>query len=299
LLKKISMSENGETPRVKQPMVWGTRRGITDPEAIPGKDLERTKAMNTDAATHLSGMLPTEQDPRWQSVVNRDPAADGQFFYSVRTSGVYCFPSCAARLAKPENVQFHPTREAAEQAGFRPCKRCKPNLGGGARQQAAEAIRFAIAESVLGLALVAESSLGLCAVLLGDDAEALRNELQARFPAATLTEGDASLAAPVVAALASPQRPLETPLDLRGTQFQQQVWQALCKIPVGTTVSYTEIAQQIGVPKGVRAVAQACAANPVAVLVPCHRVVKSDGQLSGYRWGVARKQALLEQERAV
>jgi AraC family transcriptional regulator of adaptative response/methylated-DNA-[protein]-cysteine methyltransferase len=276
-------------------MVWGQGEGLQIPQPI----LERKLTMNIDAATLPSGTLPTEQDPRWQSVVNRDPAADGQFFYSVRTSGVYCFPSCAARLAKPENVRFHPTREAAEQAGFRPCKRCKPNLGGGARQQASETLRFTIANSPLGLALVAESDRGLCALFLGDDRETLRRDLQARFSAATLTEGDASLAAPVLAALASPQRTVKTPLDLRGTQFQQQVWQALCKIPVGTTVSYTEIAQQIGVPKGVRAVAQACAANPVAVLVPCHRVVKSDGQLSGYRWGVARKQALLEQERAV
>jgi AraC family transcriptional regulator, regulatory protein of adaptative response / methylated-DNA-[protein]-cysteine methyltransferase len=245
--------------------------------------------------------LPTEQDPRWQAVVARDPAADGTFYYSVETTGVYCFPSCGARLAHPKNVRFHVTREDAERAGFRPCKRCKPDQGGGKRQRAAGEIQFAIKESSLGLILVAQSAQGVCAVLLGEDEGALRRDLQDRFPAARLMDGDArlaALAAEVVEFVESPSRGLDVPLDLRGTAFQRAVWQALREIPVGTTTSYTDIANKLGRPKAVRAVAQACAANALAVVIPCHRVVKSDGTLSGYRWGVERKRTLLEREAA-
>jgi AraC family transcriptional regulator of adaptative response/methylated-DNA-[protein]-cysteine methyltransferase len=335
--------------------------------------------------------------------VSRSTAADGTFFYSVRTTGVYCRPSCAARAARPENVQFHSTREDAERAGFRPCKRCKPDqpsiteqhaamvidacrlieaspaaptlerlatragvspfyfhrvfrsltgvtprkyaaahrgervrrelvqsgsvtaaiyqsgynsngrfygeseevLGmtptsyraGGARAE----IRFAVGECSLGSILVAQSERGVCAILLGDDPEALVRDLENRFPKATLIGGDAEfekLVAQVIGFVEAPRLGLNLPLDVRGTAFQQRVWHALRAIPPGTSASYTEIAKRIGSPKSVRAVAQACAANSLAVAIPCHRVVRTDGGLSGYRWGVERKRALLEREAA-
>ncbi|HWN20009.1 MAG TPA: bifunctional DNA-binding transcriptional regulator/O6-methylguanine-DNA methyltransferase Ada [Gemmatimonadales bacterium] len=343
----------------------------------------------------------TESDPRWASVVARSTAADGNFFYSVKTTGVYCRPSCAARKARPENVSFHPTREDAESAGFRPCKRCKPDQpslgeqhaamvteacrlieaapsaptleelaaragvsgfhlhrvfkgitgltpkayaaahrGERVRQELGRAgsvtaaiyqsgynsngrfydesqqvlgmtptiyraggvnadIRFAVGECSLGSILVARSEIGVCAILLGDDPDTLARNLQDRFPQATLIGGDADferLVAQVVGFVEAPGLGLDLPLDVQGTAFQRRVWQALQEIPAGSTVSYTEIAGRIGSPKAVRAVAQACAANPLAVAIPCHRVVRNDGALSGYRWGVERKRALLERE---
>ena len=343
----------------------------------------------------------TETDPRWGSVLARDAKADGTFYYSVKTTGVYCRPSCAARTARPENVQFHATREDAERAGFRPCKRCKPEQASLAERNAvkiAEACRliegsdevpkldelaksagmsayhfhrvfktitgltpkeyavgdrggrmrsklkasgtvteaiyeagynsngrfyersdellgmtpsnyrrggalaeihFAVGECSLGSILVAKSERGVCAIFLGDDPEALAQELQDRFPRANLIGGDKEfeqLVAKVVGFVEAPAIGLDLPLDLRGTAFQQRVWQALQQIPSGSTASYTEIANRIGLPKSARAVAQACGANPVAVAIPCHRVVRHDGEISGYRWGVERKQALLERE---
>ncbi len=345
-----------------------------------------------------------EQDPRWRAVIARNRAFDGKFYYSVRTTGVYCRPSCAARLAKPENVAFHPTCADAERAGFRPCKRCKPAQAGLREQQAATVaeicrtieaadeppslaalarraglspyhfhrvfkavtgvtpkayasahrakrirdeltrpdttvtaaiydagfnsngrfcatsndvlgmkptdyragganaeICFAIGECSLGSILVARSERGVCAILLGDDPDALARELQDRFPRARLIGGDAdfeSLVAKVVGFVGAPGLGLDLPLDLRGTAFQQRVWQALREIPAGKTASYADIAGRIGAPKAVRAVAQACAANAIAVAIPCHRVVRNDGALSGYRWGVERKSALLQREAA-
>jgi AraC family transcriptional regulator, regulatory protein of adaptative response / methylated-DNA-[protein]-cysteine methyltransferase len=346
----------------------------------------------------------TVNDPRWAAVVARDAAADGTFFYSVKTTGVYCRPSCAARLARPENVQFHNTCAEAERAGFRPCKRCKPNERPLVEQHAAKvaeicrliegadtvpglqelasqaglstyhfhrvfkavtgvtpkgyaaalraqrvrneldrsdtvtaaifdagynsnarfyeqsaallgmtpsdyraggtntAIRFAIGECSLGSILVAASELGICAILLGDDPDALARELQDKFPRAELIGGNREfeqIVARVVGFVEAPGLGLDLPLDVRGTAFQQRVWQALRKIPAGSTVSYADIAKRIGASSSVRAVAQACAANVLAVAIPCHRVVKNDGSLSGYRWGVERKRALLEQERGV
>jgi len=343
----------------------------------------------------------TENDPRWAAVVARDPAADGKFYYSVKTTGVYCRPSCPARPARPENVQFHATRAEAEQAGFRPCKRCKPDQPPLAEQHAAKVadicrfiekadmvpgleelarraglsvyhfhrvfkavtgltpkayaaaqraqhirnelkrsatvtdaifdagyssnsrfyeksdrllgmtpsryragganieIRFALGECSLGSILVASSDRGVCAISLGDDADALVRDLHDRFPKADLIGGDAGfeqLVSKVVGFVEAPALGLDLPLDIRGTAFQQRVWQALREIPAGSRVSYTDIARRIGAPKSVRAVAQACAANPVAVAIPCHRVVRTDGALSGYRWGVDRKRALLERE---
>ncbi len=242
---------------------------------------------------------PTERDPRWAAVVARDAAADGAFYYSVASTGVYCFPSCAARLANPGNVRFHETREEAEKAGFRPCKRCRPDAGGGTRQRAARPLDVAIGESSIGLVLVAESDAGLSAVLIGDDRESLRRELRERFPAAVITDGEHApslLAERVIAHVDAPARPLDVTLDLRGTEFQRRVWLALREIPAGTTASYTDIARRIGRPGAVRGVARACAANALAVVVPCHRVVRRNGELSGYRWGVHRKRTLLAKE---
>ncbi len=343
----------------------------------------------------------TVGDPRWTAVVARDAAADGTFFYSVKTTGVYCRPSCAARLARPENVSFHPNRADAERAGFRPCKRCKPDQPPLAEQHAvtvagvcrliesadpvpsleqlarhagmsswhflrvfkavagvtprayaaahrarrlrdqldqggtvtdaiydagyhsssrfyaqADAvlgmtpsryraggadtvIRFAIGECSLGAILVAASSRGVCAILLGDDPDALARDLQDRFPRADLIGADADferIVARVVATVEAPGLGLDLPLDVRGTAFQQRVWQALRDIPAGDTASYAQVAQRIGMPKAARAVAQACAANALAVAIPCHRVVRNDGNLSGYRWGVERKRTLLDRE---
>jgi len=353
------------------------------------------------SAKNIQLAAATERDPRWAAVVARSGAADGTFFYSVRTTGVYCRPSCAARLARPENVQFHTTREDAENAGFRPCKRCRPDRASLSEQHAAmvteacrliEAspsvptletlashagvstfhfhrlfkaitgltprgyaqahrgermrqelgrstsvtaaiyesgfnsngrfydqsqqvlgmtptiyraggasteIRFAIGECSLGSILVAKSDYGVCAILLGDDPDALARDLQDRFPRATLIGGDADfeeLVAQVVGFVEAPALGLDLPLDVRGTAFQQRVWQALREIPAGSTASYTDIAGRIGSPTAVRAVAQACAANPLAVAIPCHRVVRTDGGLSGYRWGVERKRVLLQRE---
>jgi AraC family transcriptional regulator of adaptative response/methylated-DNA-[protein]-cysteine methyltransferase len=340
-------------------------------------------------------------DPRWVAVSGRDPDADGRFFYSVRTTGVYCRPSCPSRPARPENVVFHATAADAEGAGFRACRRCKPDqlnlsaphtgvvaelcrfieaaeqpptLGELAQRAGMSAfhlhrvfksitgltpkayasahrarrlqrelkragtvtdaiygagynsagrfyeeanqvlgmtptryrsggadteIRFAIGQCSLGSILVARSTRGVCAIMMGDDPQELGRELQDRFPKARLIGGDAQFeqwVAQVVGLVEAPRLGLDLPLDVQGTAFQRRVWQALRKIPVGRTVSYSDIARRIGAPKSVRAVAQAIAANKLAVAIPCHRVVRSDGSLSGYRWGVERKRALIERE---
>ncbi|HJW23979.1 MAG TPA: bifunctional DNA-binding transcriptional regulator/O6-methylguanine-DNA methyltransferase Ada [Rhodocyclaceae bacterium] len=162
-------------------------------------------------------------------------------------------------------------------------------------------IRFAVGQCSLGAILVAQSPRGICAILLGDDPETLVRDLQDRFPAARLEGGDAGFeeqVARVVGFIEAPRLGLDLPLDIRGTAFQQRVWQALGRIPPGETASYGEIARRIGAPAAVRAVAAACAANPLAVAIPCHRVVRTDGSLSGYRWGVERKRILLEREAA-
>ncbi|AMO99056.1 methylated-DNA-[]-cysteine S-methyltransferase family protein [Collimonas arenae] len=160
-------------------------------------------------------------------------------------------------------------------------------------------IRFAIGECSLGAILVAQSERGVCAILLGEDPDKLAHDLQDKFPRASLIGGDRhfeQLVAQVVGFIEAPALGLDLPLDVRGTAFQERVWQALREIPIGSTASYAEIAARIGAPKAVRAVAQACGANSLAVAIPCHRVVRSDGALSGYRWGVERKRALLERE---
>jgi len=160
-------------------------------------------------------------------------------------------------------------------------------------------IRFALGECSLGSILVAQSQRGVCAILLGDDPEQLVRNFQDQFRQATLVGGDADFEqtiAKVVGFVEAPNLGLDLPLDMRGTAFQQRVWQALKDIPLGSTASYAQIAQRIGAPKSFRAVAQACGANTLAVAIPCHRVVRSDGGLSGYRWGVERKQRLLDRE---
>jgi AraC family transcriptional regulator, regulatory protein of adaptative response / methylated-DNA-[protein]-cysteine methyltransferase len=242
-------------------------------------------------ATQLARSLSTDDD-RWQAVQRRDAAADGTFYYSVRTTGVYCRPSCASRPARRENVAFHATCAAAEAAGFRPCKRCRPN-------EATAAIRFAIAECWLGAILVATSAKGICAILLGDDPAELRRDLENCFPQAQLVEADESLEQltdNVIDFVEAPEQARNLPLDPCGTDFQQRVWRALREIPPGATASYSEIAERIGAPKEAYAVGEACAANMIAVAIPCHRVVRKDGGLAGYRWGFKRKRALLKRE---
>ena len=356
-------------------------------------------------ATQIARVVPAfcGDDARWEAIVRRDRAADGAFYYAVRTTGVYCRPSCPARLARRENVEFHGTCEAAEQAGFRPCKRCRPHDAGLAAQHAvaveqacriiehAEAlpslealaaavsmsryhfhrvfksitgvtpkayavaqraqrvrdelsrsatvteaiygagfqsngrfyatssevlgmtpsqfrsgghgasVRFAVGQCSLGAILVAATDKGVCAILLGDDPDALVRDLQDRFPRAQLLGGDHDfehVVARVIGFVEAPALGLDLPLDVRGTAFQQRVWQALREIPAGATASYLDIARRIGAPKAVRAVAQACASNVIAVAIPCHRVVSRDGTLAGYRWGVERKRVLLDREAA-
>jgi AraC family transcriptional regulator of adaptative response/methylated-DNA-[protein]-cysteine methyltransferase len=236
-----------------------------------------------------------ERDPRWAALCARERAADGRFVYSVATTGVYCRPSCAARRPRPENVRFHASPDDAERAGFRACRRCHP------REEvvAPQAIRFAIGESTLGLVLVAESDAGLRAVLFGDDAGTLVHDLQSQLPDAALAVDSGGVQASldaVVDCIEAPHVSLDRPLDLQGTSFQTTVWRELRRIPPGTTVSYGEVARRLGVPGSARAIAAACATNALAVVVPCHRVVAADGGVSGYRWGVARKRALLQRE---
>jgi AraC family transcriptional regulator of adaptative response/methylated-DNA-[protein]-cysteine methyltransferase len=339
-------------------------------------------------------------DQRWNAVVRKDPAADTKFFYSVRSTGVYCRPTCAARLPNRENVEFHSTSKHAERAGFRPCKRCKPNdlsanhhaaaitnacklitdssetpditaLATAAnmspshfhrtfksftgltpksyaaahraervRKQLARSrtvtsaiynsgfnsnapfyanskkllgmnptafrrggrgvtIQFALAKCSLGFILVAATNIGICSISLGDDPTELITDAQRRFPKANFIEPDEIFkkqVAKVVTFIERPAMGLSLPLDIQGTAFQQRVWQELRKIPCGQTSTYSKIAQKIGSPKSIRAVGQACGANPIAVAIPCHRVLGTDGSLSGYRWGLPRKSQLLNSE---
>jgi len=342
-------------------------------------------------------------DERWQAVVKRDPRTCDEFVYGVLTTGVYCRPACASRLPNRKNVRFFETSMEAEQAGFRPCKRCRPEtperkeahaltvlkackrideaetppslkeLAEGARlssfhfqrvfkkiigvtpkQYAMERragrfrdhlrksstitgamydagfasssrfyeratvtlgmkpsaykngaqdvrIRFAIAPCFLGLVLVAATAQGICAIDFGDTIEALKENLRRRFPKAEVQGSDpgfTAMVAKVLAVLEEPHRGrLDLPLDVQGTAFQRRVWLALQEIPPGDTVSYTDVASRIGKPTAARAVARACASNPVAVAIPCHRVVRGNGQLGGYRWGLDRKRVLLGRER--
>lgn len=339
----------------------------------------------------------------WDAIVHRRPSANGNFFYAVQTTGIYCRPTCASRQPKRENVHFFTSCAEAEAAGFRPCKRCSPRstspqqrqveciaavcqqieaaerplsldamaqmaslsayhfhrvfkavLGVTPKQYTAAhraqhlrqhlqeestvtqamynagfetssnfydqstallgmtpaqykrgasgiAMQYTVQPCWLGWVLIAATVKGICTIALGDTPEALSAHLQATFPKAHLSEGDRvfeNWVEQVLSLLETPQQTVDLPLDIQGTAFQQQVWQALRTIAPGTTVSYTDLATHIGKPKAVRAVANACANNQIAVVIPCHRVVGSDGSLRGYRWGRDRKQALLTKEEA-
>lgn len=214
-----------------------------------------------------------------------------------------------ARRAQNELAGGISVTEAIHAAGYGSSSRfyaaAPQSLGMPARAYRAkgqgEIIRFAVAQCRLGALLVAASATGVCAILLGDDPASLVRDVQQRFGNAQLVGADPGFErwiAQVIGFIEAPGTGLELPLDLRGSAFQQRVWHALRRIPVGETLSYADLARRIGMPGGARAVAQACAANPLALAVPCHRVVRTDGSLSGYRWGVARKQALLERERS-
>lgn len=344
--------------------------------------------------------LTGDQDARWHAVKTRDPRAEGLFVYGVTTTGIYCRPTCTAKLPKPANVRFFASPRLAQQAGFRGCKRCRPEVspktenaqrvaewcrlleasdgiitlgvlakkaklspshfqrsfkaatGLSPRAYAAaqrtlrlrEAlpksgsvtdamfevgygssgrfyetagaalgmppqvylkggpgrdIQFATFPCAFGLALVAATAIGVCAIFLGENADAMEADLRRRFPKARLVPGDAAYrkrVAEVIQAIDGKRGSSDLPLDIAGTVFQERVWQALLKIPPGSTTSYGALAASVGAPKSYRAVAQACGANPVAVLIPCHRVVKNDGGISGYRWGVERKRKLLARE---
>ncbi len=344
---------------------------------------------------------PALDEERWAATLARDPAFDGQFYVCVATTGVYCRPSCPAKRPKRQHVRFCDSATEAAAAGFRPCKRCKPDqpslfaqhaakieaacrlieaaevapklaaladavglspyhfhrlfkarlgvtpkayaaaqrnkrvreeLGRGAtvteaiygagfnsngrfyatstqvlgmtpsqfRSGGRDAdIRYAIGESSLGPVLVAASAKGVCAILFGDDPASLERDLAKQFPRARLIANDPAfeqLTAKVVGLVEDPSVGLDFPLDIRGTAFQHRVWEALRRIPPGSTASYAEIARAIGAPKATRAVARACATNRIAVAIPCHRVIGSDGSLTGYAGGIARKHALLARE---
>ena len=345
----------------------------------------------------------------WQQVLARDASADGQFFYGVKSTGIYCKPSCPSRRPERKNVSFYPTQAAAEAAGFRACLRCEPlrvapkadpqaeaiakaaefmskhagqrtsldavaeaagvgkfavmrgfkrvlgvTPGEFARAQrkerfrekirtpkisrapiteavyeagfgsssrlyedadqtlgmsptamkeggAGETIRYAVTASPLGSMLIAKTDRGLCSVLFADNEGEAAVQLREQFPQAVLRRDDAALAASVKLVLANMKENASAaalPFHVRATAFQERVWRALREIPRGETRTYQQIAEAIGAPGAVRAVGTACGANPVAVLVPCHRVVGSNGRLTGYRWGVERKRKLLDMEGA-
>jgi AraC family transcriptional regulator of adaptative response/methylated-DNA-[protein]-cysteine methyltransferase len=337
----------------------------------------------------FASMSPTE---RWQAVLARDRRFDGAFVYAVRSTGIYCRPSCASRRPRRTQVTFFPIPEAAEREGFRACRRCHPaTLNGGdpaialvrtacraiaagepprshdrrlarafkrvlgitprayaearrvtrfkqelkRRKQVSPAlyeagysstsrvyehaheqlgmtpaayarggtgigIAYVTAPTSLGRLLVAATERGVCRVALGDNDAALEVDLIAEFSAARVVEDKSGKlhgwVTAILAYLDGREPDLDLPLDIRATAFQRKVWQELQKIPFGQTRSYAEIAKRIGRPTAMRAVARACATNPVALVIPCHRVVREDGELGGYRWGADRKQSLLDAE---
>lgn len=359
-------------------------------------------ALNTRTETIITAEL---EERCWLAVQRHDVGCDGLFYYAVRTTGVYCRPGCASRQPKRENVSFFALPEAARQAGFRACKRCKPDnvairdpqaeliqsvcrlidgqldtqpnfaalseqiklsrfhlqrlfkkLMGITPHQYAEArrtdlfkagiksgqsvteamydagygsssrlyekaaaqlgmtpatyrkggkgmkINYTIADCPLGLLLVAATDKGICSVTLGDQRETLAAELRAEFPRAEIAFDQEALNFQVNALLehlAGQEPHPALPLDVQGTAFQKRVWEELRRIPYGQTASYSEIARRIGQPSATRAVARACSTNPAGLVTPCHRVIRENGELGGYRWGIQRKRLLLETEREV
>jgi AraC family transcriptional regulator of adaptative response/methylated-DNA-[protein]-cysteine methyltransferase len=343
----------------------------------------------------------TSELERWQAVVERNSQFDGYFVYAVVTTGIYCRPMCSSRLPNRENVRFFNSWQLAEEAGFRPCKRCTPKtknapdyavdavlkackmieeadkeptlnqlanavglsphyfhrlfkktVGITPKQYATEkrlervrrslqkestvteaiydagygsgsrfyekavpslgmkpseyqkggaglTILYSIIQSYLGWVLVAFTDRGICRIDIDDVPENLKSRLEDNFPMAIFLDDDpeiGKLVAQTLAFLEAPEQGLALPLHVRGTAFQHRVWSALRNIPAGKTASYGEIAEQIGNPNAARAVAGACASNPIVVAIPCHRVIKSNGELGGYRLGVERKRTLLERE---
>jgi AraC family transcriptional regulator of adaptative response/methylated-DNA-[protein]-cysteine methyltransferase len=355
--------------------------------------------MMNSALSQATPAAFTDDNDRWTAVLKRDMSADGAFFYGVRTTGVFCRPSCASRLPRRENVDFFVSADEARAAGYRECKRCQPGglpreleivnracaaldadpqqrltlaqlsdavhvspfhlqrlfkrvVGVSPRQyQAAQRgaalrdalqrgtdvtratvdagfgspsrmycsaaaelgmapseyrrkgaglrVHYACAQTSLGLVLVATTDKGICKIAFGDDAPTLLDDLRGEFASAELI-GDPERLAPFVeqidAYLRGQRQRFDLPLDIAATAFQQRVWEALRRIPYGETRSYSQIAEAVGSPRAVRAVANACASNPVALAIPCHRVVHKDGALTGYRWGTARKAVLLDTE---
>ena len=346
------------------------------------------------------------REARYAAIAMRDRSQDGAWYYAVRTTGVFCKPSCGARLAKRANVSFHTSIADAVAAGFRACKRCRPDAidtdvhaavvtaacrmidqslqtdgsvpsldalaqhtgyspfhlhrifraatgltprayGAASRARLlrqrlddsdtvsqamhgagyssssrfyetstkrlgmtpsrakrggiGETVRYAISATSLGAILVGATAKGVCSIQLGDDPHALVRAFEARFAGATLVADDPDFAdtvSKVVDFVESPHGALDLPLDIRGTAFQERVWAALTAIAPGLTKTYADVANAIGSPKAVRAVAAACAANELAIAIPCHRVIRSDGAIAGYRWGAQRKSVLLKREAA-
>jgi AraC family transcriptional regulator of adaptative response/methylated-DNA-[protein]-cysteine methyltransferase len=258
--------------------------------------IERAEdALSLDELARRAGMSPHHFHRVFKAVTGLTPKA----YASARRA-----QRMRERLARPDKSITDSMFDAGFNASSRFYDDARGVLGMRPRDYRAgganTVIRFAVGETTLGSILVAQSERGVCAILLGDDPEKLVRDLQDQFPRAGLIGGDAAferLVARVVGFIEAPTLGLDLPLDVRGTAFQQRVWEALRRIPPGTTVTYAEIARRIGRPKAVRAVGQACGANPLAVAIPCHRVVRSDGDLSGYRWGLARKRQLLDRER--
>lgn len=341
-------------------------------------------------------------EARWRAVLAHECLSGDPFVYGVRTTRIYCRPTCPSRRPKREHVIFFSSPREAASTGFRPCRRCRPDTGNGPlsaservkrvcaliaaaeerptlAEMAAEAnlspshfhrlfkrfvgvtpreyatadrfrrlkehlhdgvtvtraifdagfgstsrvyevadkvlgmtpgayragapgitIFYSVASCSLGEILVAATGRGICAIEFGDHREELCERLQRRFPKAEILSGARELkgwVSEVVAFVESPQTNLTLPLDMHGTTFQQRVWKVLRKLPTGSTITYADLARRVGRPRAVRAAARACASNQIALAIPCHRVVRGDGDISGYRWGVARKQALLDRER--
>ena len=352
----------------------------------------------------MTAISMIDADARYLSIVSRDKSLDGVFWYGVRTTGVFCKPSCGARVPNPDNVSYHVAIVDAVNAGFRACKRCRPTMidvnvhvevvtavcrsidaavaadqpipsltmlaqragfspfhlhrvfkraigvtprayGAGVRARrmsarladgdtiseaivnagyssssrfyegalqrmgmtasrarrggVGETVRFAVGETSLGPVLVAATEKGVCSIQFGDDPDELVHALKRRFSSAELVGDDEQFArviGAVIAFVETPRDGLDLPLDIRGTAFQERVWLALTAIPSGRTMTYTQLAAAIGQPAAIRAVASACAANEIAMAIPCHRVIRASGALSGYRWGVERKSKILQRE---